>query len=703
MIDSNSQLPDQIRLRTDLLLHVQDSGAFVLEDPSEGRFFRLGITEAKFVEALIQNSATRPAIQTVEDKLPGEGRSGADWIQFHRWLVQNRLVNDEADTAGGSSPLTRALTSPFYVRIPLCNPDRWLGGVQSITGWMHSGLCVRVILVLFALAMLLNLPNFGDLIASTTKVISNGQWMSFALIWLGLKLVHEFGHATACRHYGGEVEEAGVAMILFMPMAYVNVSSAWRFPSRWHRLHVSLAGCLAEIAVATLALIVWNLTDSVLIQDWAANVVLMVIASSIVFNLNPLLKFDGYYALSDFTGVDNLFQLGKQYSRYFGWRYLLGIETSVPRMPAHAGRWIKAYSIASSLYRVLVVAGLMLTAAALFQGAGILIAIIGVGVFVVFPAISLFRRLRQVAATGNLSVPRLAMRCGFILFAVLGSLCMMPANFRRTVPGIVQYDPPTVLRSSTPGIVTKVYVHDGEVVDAGDQLLEIENTNLCLKLAELKRDLALKDLEVQACQWKGEASKLQELIPERDSLSQRVEVVESQVKKLVVRAPSSGTVVARNLSSLEGRFVQQGQEIAEIGDERHKRIQISVGQREADQSDQWLNAPARVLVGGSACIDALANRIEKSASNAPPHESMLATHGGTLAAIQDVDNDANPLTLVTPRVNAFLELGPAQSTKLRSGQRVDVRLSSTFDSLASYLFTTIRESATDLFCTTRAK
>ena len=694
-------LSADFRLRGDLVLHHSDRDPerFVLEDTSTGNFYRLGRAEASFVATLLEGRSLPQAHQVSQRVDATSAMDQNDCERFCQWLARCGLVQGTMPPEPNARPLLKGLMTPFYFRIPLVDPDSWLEKLDRSIGWLHHRKLVTSVLFAFLAMLLYSLPSYGEFIDSVQNVITSGRWLWIAIAYVLLKIVHEFGHATACRHFGGEVREAGLAAILLMPLAYVNVSSCWRFSSRWQRLHVTLAGVTAELVVATLAMGIWHGCESTVVRDCAANLVVLVFASSILFNLNPLLKFDGYYALADLTGVDNLYQISKQYSQHFVWRYVFGIERkSISRMCSQQPLWIKVYAISASVYRVLVSAGLIACSAQLFGGAGFVVAVVGCISFFLLPCLGVVGELWRLWRDGKLLAGRLSIRCSVLAGLMMGVLCLLPSRATLSVPGVVEYDPPSILRVATPGLVSHVYVANGQQVLAGEKILSLENTELTTRHAELQKELALAELTAQASRWTNDPSKLGEAETSLRSLKEQFEVTSNRVNALVVRAPVSGRVVARDLQQLSGRYLNEGDLLGEIGIEQRKRIKISVGQRDIDRANDWLNKPQTVYLVGHQRFSALATRVETTATNHLNERSLLAPYGGSLTAQMDRDGE---FTSVVARTNAYLSLDPEQARSIRCGQRAYVRLDSKSDSLAQAIYQRARNAMLDLFANAR--
>ncbi|HBE70207.1 MAG TPA: hypothetical protein DDW52_18825 [Planctomycetaceae bacterium] len=683
-------MPDAFALVENLQLTASRPGertGGLLEDTASGRFFRLGPAEFAFVRALIATSSA-PAAFAACETLPEEQRlSPGAAGSLCKWLASNNLIQG-ASAPASTGPTKSLLSAAFFWKLPLGNPDQALKTLVRYFGWLFSGYAFVACGLVFLLAVAAMTGNWGEFLSCYENLFSAQRAPAVLIAWCLLKAIHELAHAGVCRRYGGEVREAGVAFILLVPLAYVNVTSSWRFGSQWKRLHVTLAGIAAEAAVAAAALAVWSVSGSLTIQQIAADVFLTATVSTFLFNMNPLLRFDGYFAVADLTNVDNLYSLGQRYARYFGGRYLLGLNVSLPTLPGTRTAWIKLYGLAAAIYRTLTVVGLILGAAAMFEGAGIVIAAGGLFSFAVHPLVKLLQHLRTSYNSGQLSVTRLALRLGCIAGFSIGMISLIPVGVSRTVPAVVQYDPPCVLRATSAGFVDQILAHDGEWVVAGQTVVVLRNDALVQKRDRSRTELAQTEKELLKARWLGESSEAKQLQSSVEAIKKQLVELDQDVEQLAIVATRDGRVVARRLPQLLGSYLEAGTEIGVVGLEDQKRLKVSLSQRDVTQL-QAADRPVKVRVIDDKQIwDATVERIEARASTQPADPALLALNGGRLASRV---MDSQEPELSEARVNAIVSIAPAHSSNLLSGQRAFVALGVPPKSILQALTTHLRE------------
>lgn len=285
------------------------------------------------------------------------------------------------------------------------------------------------------------ISDWDRFVGGASQFIARDNWLWLIAIWILLKVWHELGHALACKQFGGNVRECGVSLILFVPLPYVDITSAWWIASKWRRILTSAAGMLFELPLAALAAIVWSQTEPGLLNQNALNVVYAAGFTTIVFNANPLMKFDGYYILSDLLELPNLAARGSQSVRGLCRRWFLGLPTPSPDYPEGRSWFVLLYGIAALLWRIMVGCGMILLADVMFYGAGMILAAAAVIAWGVIPVGMVLRQL--IRGEGGKRPSRL--RFAFVLAGtVVGGwtlLTLTPWSGRISAVGVVDYYP----------------------------------------------------------------------------------------------------------------------------------------------------------------------------------------------------------------------------------------------------------------------
>jgi putative peptide zinc metalloprotease protein len=231
------------------------------------------------------------------------------------------------------------------------------------------------------------LVHWDALRTASTVFVDPAQWVGVLVAWIALKLLHETFHGLASKKYGAPVTEAGVMFCVLAPVAYIDVTSTWRLSSRRERIIVAAAGMYAELFVAALAIVAWANTGEGLLHRMCLVIAATASIGTLLVNLNPLMRFDGYYILSDLLDIPNLSTLGRQYVAFKLRRWLLGLDGPPPAMPVPHSRTIKLYALGSLAWRVMLYTSLALVAVRLLSWGGVLIVASFAGAWLVLPAL----------------------------------------------------------------------------------------------------------------------------------------------------------------------------------------------------------------------------------------------------------------------------------------------------------------------------
>src|SRR5512134_79840 len=335
---------------------------YVLEDRTSRRVHRFNST-AYYIVGLLDGRRTVHEIWEAATERFGDDAPTQDEVirllgQLHSAeVLQTEAMPDLSELArrarkGKKKTWLQNLLSPLAIRIPLVDPDRflerWLPWYGPWFGWV--GLAVWAVVVGFGIAAAA--AHWDELTADVTSQILAPQnllilWLTFPVV----KLAHELGHACAVKAWGGEVHEMGIMLLVLMPIPYVDASAASAFPQARRRVVVGAAGMLVEVFLASIAMLLWVEAEPGLARAVLYDVMLIAGVSTVVFNANPLLRYDGYYMLADLVQIPNLRARANQYLGYLAETRLFGVRQ--PAIEASAGerRWFVFFAIASFLYR----------------------------------------------------------------------------------------------------------------------------------------------------------------------------------------------------------------------------------------------------------------------------------------------------------------------------------------------------------------
>lgn len=667
-----------------------------VELPSRSKFLRIGLAEYTFISLLDGNTSVAEALSLTARSLGPDALSERDAATICAWLVETGLAQPQHTSQAARLHATddrqrrRALAgrfNPFWLKLPLARPDRLILRLVPVFGWCHSKPAMLAGLVLCAVAATTVAADWGRLVASSAAVFSPGNWIWLLVAWVLLKTLHELGHAVVCKRYGGEVREVGIILILFMPAPYVDVTSSWRFRSKWQRIHTAAAGIYVELLLAAAAAVTWSHTESIVIRHLLYSMMLMASATTLLFNANPLMRFDGYYILSDLLEIPNLYSSGSRFLSRITARVFLGI----PGSSKLAWRWkdvlVRLYGIAALGWRILVCISLAIAASVLFHGAGLVLAAAGLAMWL---APSALRAFRVVVCQHRVN-PWTTVRVGVVtvfLAASTTAFFYVPWPGACAAPGIIEYQNSIVVRAASPGFVTAIHVQDGQLVQRGDLLVEMANDELEAEHRDLVAAIEQSGARRRINLEKHEQAAAQVELENQRALEKRLAEKKRQVDGLAYHSPISGRVMARNLDTLLMTYLEEGAEILAVGDDEHKQLRVSIAQEDAAPFRSRTGGPVKLRMRSAATSEGRLSRIIPRASKTPPHMALCAPLGGPLAVTNDgQQDDEESHKLVSPRFTGIVELPDKLCTNHHAGEfgYVTIRAADS-DSVAQVLY-----------------
>ena len=484
-------------------------------------------------------------------------------------VLQSDVAPDVAELLrrarkGRPSLWLQNLRSPLAMRLPLFDPDRflerWLPWYRPLFG--RAGALLWLLVVGVAIAT--SAAHWRELTENfSDRVLAPQNLLLVALIFPLVKLVHEFGHAAATKAWGGEVHEMGVMFLVLMPIPYVDASAASAFRQTHRRVIVGAAGMIVEVFVASVALFLWLEAEPGIVRAALYNVMLIAGISTVLFNGNPLLRFDGYYILGDLIQIQNLRQRGQRYLANLVETRLFGLKA--PEMAASLGekRWFVFYTIASFFYRMFIMFGIALFIATEYMLVGVLLAIWALAATIVYPMV---RGLGYLLFHSRLRRQRL--RALAVATAVVGTLAAvvfgLPLPYWTRAEGVISVPADAHVRAGADGFVRRVLAEPGSFVRRGAPLLIAENPELEPRIRVLEAQVQLLEIRAQAelprdrVRW--------ELT--RDALGvarEELEHYRRMQSELTVLSPTSGTfVLAVAAEDLPDRYLRKGQEIGYV-------------------------------------------------------------------------------------------------------------------------------------------
>lgn len=691
----------QPRLRTHARLHrmrYRGDLWYLLQDPVSGRVHRFA-PSARFLIAAMNGERTVQQLWELANRQLGEDAPTQDEVihllgQLHGAdLLQSDVTPDvtelfERGQRQEKATRRRAWMNPMAWRLHLFDPDRYLNAIRPLidTLWGRPGALLWLLVVVPALFLLP--PHWSELTGNFSDRLLAAQ--NLLLLWFVfpvIKALHEFGHAAACKRGGGEVHDVGIVTLVLVPVPYVEASASTVFRSKWERAVVGASGMLVELFIAAIAFYFWLLLEPSLLRSMLFNVMVIAGVSTLLFNGNPLLRYDAYYILSDLIEMPNLASRATRYWGYLFDRYAFGLkDAESPETGLRERAWLASYGLLSTAYRIFVTFAIALFIGQQFFFVGVLLAVWAVVTMAVVPLAKAVRHL----ASDRLRPSRLRVYgvTGAAVVSLLVVLFVVPVPFRTVLEGVAWLPQSALVRAGQEGFVERVVAAPGSAVRAGDLLVQVRNPALeasgqlaQAKVAELEA-LYLASLHSDRV---GAAMALQQLEAERIALS----AAQEKLALLSVRAGAAGTFVLARAEDLPGRFQRQGELIGYVIDQPRPIARVVAPQEAADVVR---SAVTRVEVRMAHAPDRiLPARVEREVPAGEEYlpSKALSTEGGGQIAIDQRDTRGARTLERTFQFDVAVDAAGG-AIPLFFGERVHVRFEHPHEPLGRQWLRTLR-------------
>ncbi|MCE4555220.1 hypothetical protein [Pelomonas cellulosilytica] len=573
---------------------------YVVEDRVAGKYHRFNPSSYRVIGLLDGDRTLQQVWDRLSAAMDEHTPSQDELVQlfgqlYAADLIQCDVTPDVAELfeRGGKqrrSKLLQRFANPVSLRFPLVDPDAWLGRVVAalgpLKGWAGVALWLAVVLP----AVLLAPSHWSELTGNINeRLLAVDNLVLLAILFPLLKTAHEVGHGLAAKRFGGEVHEMGVMLLVFFPVPYVDASSSAAFESRWPRMLVGAAGMLTELFIAALAFYLWLALEPGFARSLAFNVIVLASVTTLMFNANPLLRYDGYYIFADAIESPNL---GQRSTDYWAWllRYHLFGQHQAEPPPSTKGerRWFLVYAPLALAYRLFVMFSIAVFIASRYFFVGVLIAAWGLVASALLPW---FRGLRKLA--GDPALEPQAHRVRRVLWVSGGVLALLlfiiPMPHHSVATGVVWPSDNAVLRAQGAGFFSKLLARPGEVVLEGEAVAQLVDPALDARVAEQRGRLELAQAKYEAAFGViGIAPARAALLSEEVRREQAaLASLEDEAAKLVVRAEVAGMLLLTRPDDLPGRFFKRGEVLGHVDTAEPPRVRVVL--------PQWQSAAVRAI------------------------------------------------------------------------------------------------------------
>ena len=689
------------RLRPHARIHRHDYRGdlwYVLQDPLSGRYYRFSPAAYQVVGLLDGERTMHEVWELAASQLGDEAPSQEEVIRLLSQLHSADVL--QSDVPPDSLELfqryerqermrwKQRFWSPLALRFPLFDPEKllntWLPYVRPLFSWLGFFVWLSIIIaggVVTAMHWPELTENFVDRVTAPQNLFL--LWLTYPLV----KALHELGHAFATKVWGGEVHEIGVMLLVFMPVPYVDASAASAFTEKRKRMIVGAMGIMTEMLLAVLALFIWLYAEHGLVRGFAYNVMLIGGVSTLFFNGNPLLRFDGYYVLADALEMPNLGKRSNQYLGYFVQRYLFGRQSAVSSVAAKGERkWLVFYSIASFCYRLFVMFAIVLFVAGKFFFVGILLACWSVFMMLVLPV---FKMIKFVLRNPQLEKQRtraVSTTVGGLSIAIV-VLAILPAPLWTRAEGVVWLPEQAIIRAGTDCFVDDYVSKPESEVVTNQILVRCEDPLLHAKARKLNARLAeLNALHASQRRDDRVAARITE--QELHVVSADLDNVDERIAEFNIRSPLAGRFIVPRSRDLPGRFVSKGDIIGYLMTPQVKSVHMVVSQDDVGLLRTNIDSiEVRLANRINEVFSARIVRQVPSGTNRLPSAALGTIGGGQLAIDPRDGNGTRTLgTVFEYELNL-----PTEVVGSPIGTRVFVRIDHGSEPIAAQLYRRLRQ------------
>ena len=631
----------KITLRASVRVHRQVYRGvlwYVLYEPFTNQYYRLPQGAYEFISKL----SSRKTVGEVWNDLLNSGMenvpSQGEVIEMLSQLYQSNMLLYEGVDDGMmlfdrnkkkvQKKVKATLLNIFFLKVPIFDPEFMLRRLKWLINILLSVPFALVWLAAIIVAAKYGIENFDTLKDQTHGFLSpsNIGWVYACTV--AVKLLHEFGHSAVVKKYGGEVHTVGVMFMLLAPLPYMDASASWSFRKKWHRVFVGAGGMLFEFFIAAVALILWANLGGGTLKAIAYNVFIICSVSTVLFNINPLMRFDGYYILTDVLDMPNLQQRSVSHLKYLLERYVFRKYDAENVAESWNERFVYTfYGIASAIYRFFLFAGLVI---AISEHYLILSFIMGTLLCLTMLVIPFGKFLKYIFAGPALAQVRgrAVFTTLFVIASLVGVLFYLPVPDTFTAPGVIEatrYENGIVGES---GMVTDVKHISNDYLHVGDTLMVLKNPELDYKIEEKQGEIS----EANQMYYRALEHAPENMLPIKirlNVLNQGLNDLLERQKRLTLVAGMDGVLSAGDIENYVGKYIKKGDSIGLLLDTNSFDFVAVVSQEDVSRLFSGVTHKTSIRLNGDAFTELSTDSIQviPTAQDKLP-SNALGWHGG---------------------------------------------------------------------------
>ncbi|MGB7344733.1 MAG: biotin/lipoyl-binding protein [Pirellulaceae bacterium] len=666
-----------------------DRTSYVAHHGQLGQYFRLGVEEYH-VATLLDGSRT---VSDVHRQITADGLDWAveDVAKFTAELVRQKIcialadaseAESNRDDANASAPrqppvpwthkLTKALSLAVSQRFPLMDGQFVAKHADRVLGLAFTRFGFALWVVLVGSGLMVVFGHDDQFAHEIRRLFDPGIWVFLLVFWVLAKILHEAGHAVCAYRHQVKIGNTGIMFFLFAPLAYIDVTDAWKLRSRISRVQIALAGVYLELAVAAIAAWAWWFLPDGTARHFAAQIFLVAGPASLLVNANPLLRLDGYYVLSDLLEIPNL----RMHGRAQLVQRIERILFSVPKIPARLHGWRRPvatlHALCSVVFQFFWMTGLVVAVSMWAKGLGLLIAGAACLLWALLPLARWIAKIWKLESGGRFGLNLYRRRMlGYVLVLItLGQqLSFSSSPLDRRVPVVVCFQNEQIARASADAFVESVYVQRGDRVRPGMLLLELSHPELMLQRDQKADDILMAEQRAVQMRRRGEISQAAGETENAASLKRQLAELDEQIAGLRVEAKRDGLITSTAPQRLKGVYVKKGQELIRVSDPREKELLAVVGKDDmaAYQAAAQSQSASSVRLRGGTSFRAWPTALLPRAVQSLPHPALAASVGGPVA-VEPASNPNEAMQMIQPHGQSKTPLDAVTSMLIHSGQ-----------------------------------
>jgi len=571
--------------------------------------------------------------------------------------------------------------NPLFMRFALFDPNTTLNNLYQKLEWMFRPWIGFALFALFAIALMQLIPNWAlfRYELATVEIFSPFYALMFMLIYPAMKLIHEFSHGLILKHFRGETHEMGIALMVLLPIPYVDATTSSLLPNKRDRILVSAGGILVELSFAAIATIVW-VNSSGLLHDAALLVMLIGGLSTVLFNANPLLKFDGYFILADYVEIPNLAQRSKKYLQAQLSRVLYKIDVEHDEPNDTKEKYILlSYGVLSASYRFILMLSIAWMLSKKFFFFGVMLALWIIATTIVMPT---WRFSQFLLAQHHSKRARAIGISSAGIAATVLFMSLVPLPYNTFGKAVVWLPDSSIVRAASNCEVTELYATPGSTVAAGDKLFNCTNPELQASISMLQARLD----EVSArANGLGTNEQVERLKLSRETATLKSNLAREQEKQAqqTLVSQADGVFVITDQTQLLGRYFPQGDIAAYIVTPNARTVRMAIQQNQITSIEKSVTKVQLVFAesidGGNTYPSAISGQTPK-ADTQLPSAALSTAGGGSLVA----DPEGDGTTVIEPVFDVELAW-PENAPDVNVGSHVYVKLHHAPTTLSSRL------------------